>query len=76
MTLPAHTSLMTALEPYQHGVRDNADFELSPDVFVLAEAFEEAGYETGAFVAAYVLHSRWGLDRGFDLYNDAGVHGI
>ncbi len=75
MTLPAHTSLMTALEPYEHGVRDNADFELSPDVFVLAESFQEAGYETGAFVATYVLHSRWGLDRGFDLYNDEGFHG-
>ncbi len=76
MTLPSHTSLMTALEPYQHGVRDNADFELAPDLFMLAESFQEAGYETGAFVAAYVLHSRWGLDRGFDLYNDEGVHGI
>ena len=76
MTLPSHTSLMTALEPYQHGVRDNADFELPADLFMLAETFRDGGYETGAFVAAYVLHSRWGLDRGFDLYNDDGVHGI
>ena len=76
MTLPAHTSLMTALEPYEHGVRDNSEFQLSPDLFMLAESFQKAGYETGAFVAAYVLHSHWGLNRGFDLYNDDGVHGV
>ncbi len=76
MTLPAHTSLMTALEPYKHGVRDNAGFELSPDLFLLAESFQEAGYETAAFVAAYVLHSRWGLSRGFDLYDDEAVPGV
>ena len=76
MTLPSHTSLMTAMEPYEHGVRDNAGFELSPDLFLLAESFQEAGYETGAFVAAYVLHSRWGLARGFDLYADEAVPGV
>ncbi len=76
MTLPSHTSLMTALEPYEHGVRDNAGFELAPDLFLLAESFQEAGYDTGAFVAAYVLHARWGLSRGFDLYNDEEVSGI
>lgn len=76
MTLPAHTSLMTGLDPYQHGVRDNAGFEISPDIVMLAESFAEAGYDTGAFVAAYVLHSRWGLARGFDHYDDNDVHGV
>jgi arylsulfatase A-like enzyme len=76
MTLPLHTSLMTALEPYQHGVRDNADFEISPDIAMLAESFQQAGYDTGAFVAAFVLYSRWGLSRGFETYNDSGVHGV
>jgi arylsulfatase A-like enzyme/Tfp pilus assembly protein PilF len=76
MTLPSHASLMTALDPYQHGVRDNADFDISPDIVMLAESFRDAGYDTGAFVAAYVLHSRWGLSRGFDLYEDSGVHGV
>ncbi|MCH7884715.1 MAG: sulfatase-like hydrolase/transferase [Planctomycetes bacterium] len=43
---------------------------------MLAESFQQAGYDTGAFVAAYVLHSRWGLSRGFATYNDSGVHGV
>jgi len=76
MTLPSHTSIMTALEPYRHGVRDNADFEIAAETPLLAELFRDAGYDTGAFVAAYVLHSRWGLSRGFERYDDTGVSGV
>ena len=31
---------------------------------------QSAGYRTGAFVGAYVLDSRFGLDQGFDVYDD------
>jgi len=75
MTLPSHTSLMTARYPYETGVRDNADFEIDADIEMLAESFQQAGYDTGAFVAAYVLHSRWGLSPGFDMYDDNEVNG-
>ena len=30
----------------------------------------EAGYDTAAFVGAYVLDRRFGLDQGFDTYVD------
>jgi len=36
----------------------------------MAEAFKARGYETAAFVAAYVLDSKWGLNQGFDTYFD------
>jgi len=36
----------------------------------MAELFKEKGYDTAAFVAAYVLDSKWGLDQGFDYYFD------
>ena len=29
-----------------------------------------AGYRTGAFVGAFVLDARFGLNRGFDVYDD------
>jgi len=76
MTLPSHTSLMTAQDPPRHGVRDNAPFEIPASATMLAERLRQAGFDTGAFVAAYILHSRWGLARGFDRYDDEGVHGI
>ena len=36
----------------------------------LATLFREHGYRTGAFVASAVLHRRYGLDRGFEVYDD------
>jgi len=70
LTLPSHTTIMTSMNPTRHGVRDNAAFELPADAHLLAEVFEQAGYDTGAFVGAYVLHSRWGLAPGFATYDD------
>jgi arylsulfatase A-like enzyme/Tfp pilus assembly protein PilF len=70
LTLPSHTSLMASMDPYRHGVRDNGAFDLPADAVLLAEVFEQAGYDTGAFVGAYVLHSRWGLEPGFQTYDD------
>ena len=70
MTLPSHASIFTGLVPPRHGVRDNGGFFLDPRQTTLAERFKQAGYATGAFVGAWVLDSRWGLDQGFDLYAD------
>ncbi|MGD8328858.1 MAG: sulfatase-like hydrolase/transferase [Acidobacteriota bacterium] len=70
LTLPSHTSIMSSMDPTEHGVRDNAAFEIPPGTRLLAEVFHDAGYDTGAFVGAYVLDSRWGLAPGFDTYDD------
>src|SRR5713101_2286393 len=70
LTLPAHSSLFTAKFPPEHGVRDNGGFFLDPREITLAEVLKGRGYKTGAFVGAYVLDARWGLDQGFDTYFD------
>ncbi len=70
LTLPAHTSIMSGLLPPAHGVRDNGDYVVPPGVETLAERLKAAGYETHAFVSAAVLDSRYGLDQGFDSYDD------
>ena len=70
LTLPSHTSLMTGTLPLFHGVRDNGGFIVPPEIKTMAELFKDKGYETGAFVAAYVLDSKWGLNQGFDTYFD------
>ncbi len=68
-TLPSHSTLMTGLYPAGHGVRENAR-HLSPSHPVLAERLHEAGYATAAFVSSFVLARRFGLARGFDVYDD------
>jgi arylsulfatase A-like enzyme/Flp pilus assembly protein TadD len=70
LTLPSHASLFTGLYPIAHGIRDNGAFRLSPTHRTLASLFRDRGYRTGAFVASFPLDSRFGLDQGFDVYDD------
>lgn len=75
MTLPSHANLLTGQLPYEHGVRDNAGFVLPEGVPTAAEAFAGAGFRTAAFVAAFPLDARYGLDRGFEIYDDSYPEG-
>jgi len=70
MTLPAHTSILTGLLPPHHHVRTNGTFRLDDRVPTLATLLKGAGYRTGAFIGAFVLDARFGLNRGFDDYDD------
>jgi arylsulfatase A-like enzyme/Tfp pilus assembly protein PilF len=70
LTQPAHSSILTGMYPTHHGVRVNGNTALSPELKTLAEALAEKGYETAAFIAAFVLDGRWGLNQGFKVYDD------
>ena len=70
LTLPSHTTLMTGTLPPYHGVRDNGGFIVPDKLVTMAELFQSRGYETGAFIGAWVLDSKWGLDQGFATYVD------
>lgn len=69
LTLPSHVSLFTGLSPARHGLRDNAGFRLADEARTLAEALQDGGWSTGAFVSAYVLDRAWGLDQGFQTWH-------
>ncbi len=68
LTLPSHTSIMTSTYPFYHGVRTNGHSAQS-SLTTLAEVLGGAGYRTAAFVSAFVLDDRFGLDQGFEVYN-------
>src|SRR5438132_611360 len=70
VTLPSHVNILTGLYPYQHGVRDNAGFKLDPKYETVATMLRRAAYTTGAFIGAFPLDSRFGLNQGFDIYDD------
>jgi arylsulfatase A-like enzyme/Tfp pilus assembly protein PilF len=70
LTLPSHTSILTGTYPYQHGIRDNSGYRLAAGSQTLATILKRAGYATGAFLGAFPLHSRFGLNQGFDAYDD------
>lgn len=69
-TLPSHTNILLGVTPLYHGVHDNANFIVREEFLTLAEHLKKHGYATGAFVGAYPLDSRFGLSRGFDVYDD------
>lgn len=70
LTTPAHASILTGLTPARHGVRLNGAQALPDTIPTLATELQSQGWDTGAFVAAYVLSRRFGLARGFATYDD------
>ncbi len=70
VTLPAHATIFTGRYPPRHGVRNNSEYRLAAEQETLAERLRAAGYDTAAFVSAFVLDARFGLDQGFAHYDD------
>lgn len=74
LTLPSHTSLLSGRWPVHHGVRDNGQ-SVPVDVPLLQERLHRSGYRTAAFVSGFPLQAMFGLDRGFDHYDDVMLDG-
>ena len=69
-TLPSHSTLFTALYPFDHGVRSNAGYRLDEANLTIAEILSARGYATAAEVASAVLRQPTGIDQGFAHYRD------
>jgi arylsulfatase A-like enzyme/Flp pilus assembly protein TadD len=75
VTLPSHANILTGATPLYHGISDNTGFKLDGKYLTLPEYLKRSGYGTAAFIGAFPLDSRFGLDQGFDLYDDYyGTH--
>lgn len=70
LTLPAHASILTGRHPAEHGVHGNGNFALPASEATLASLLSARGFTTAAFVGAFPLSHRFGLSRGFDLFDD------
>ena len=75
VTLPSHSNILSGRHPFGHGVRDNAGFRFPRGTDTLATILKRQGYHTAAFVSAFTLDSRFGLDAGFDVYDDGFAEG-
>lgn len=73
VTLPSHANILSGRYPLDHGLRDNSGFRFPAATETLATLLKARGYATGAFVSAFPLDSRFGLGRGFDVYEDSFV---
>jgi arylsulfatase A-like enzyme len=70
VTLPSHTTILTGIPALGHGVRYNADFKVGEEAATLAESLHDLGYRTAAVVSSLILDSEFGLDQGFETYDD------
>jgi arylsulfatase A-like enzyme len=71
LTLPSHATLLTGLLPQRHGLRLDGSGTLRTSIETLASVFARRGFRTAAFVGSSALDHRYGLDRGFAVYDDA-----
>lgn len=70
LTPISHASVFTGLQPAGHGVRHLLREQLDKRVGTLAERLSAAGYATGAVLSCPGMNRWYGLDRGFDFYDD------
>ena len=70
ITLPAHSSMLTGMIPPAHGVHNNIGYHLAPSHTTLAEILKANGFKTSAILSAFVLDRKFGLNQGFDTYDD------
>ncbi len=70
LTRPSHATILTGLEPFHHGVRDNLSMALPEGLPTLAALLGGEGWTSAAIVASDPLVRASGLDRGFGAYDD------
>lgn len=73
VTPVSHASILTGQYPYTHGLRvmhGVSENRLGDSNVTLAEVLRDAGYATGAFVSAFPVTERFGLNQGFDTFDD------
>jgi arylsulfatase A-like enzyme len=68
-TLPAHAALFTSLADSVHGCYDTSR-KLPSNLVTLAERFAAEGYKTVGFFSGPYLHPAFGLDQGFEHYEN------
>jgi len=71
ITLPSHANILLGTTPLYHGVHDNAKFRVHEDFLTMAEYLKSKDYSTAAFIGAFSLDSRFGLNQGFDVYDES-----
>ena len=70
LTLPSHCTIFTGREPITHNVRNNGSYFLNKSEDTFPELLKSHHYTTAAIISSWVLHSKFGLDQGFDYYDD------
>lgn len=69
----SHASILSGLNPYQHGVRvisAAGGYRLSPRVPTLTTVLGQQGWTTAAFLSAFTVSEYYGFEHGFDTFDN------
>ena len=72
-TPPSQASILTGMYPTSHG-RIGNEQKIPDRVDTLAEVLRANGFTTAAFVDGGLMVRGFGMEQGFDVYDDAGGH--
>ncbi|HSE40667.1 MAG TPA: sulfatase-like hydrolase/transferase [Acidobacteriota bacterium] len=70
LTFPSHTTILTGQFPTKHGIHNNGMEVFQKPEILISTQLKKRGYLTGAVVSSYVLDRKFGLNHGFDFYDD------
>ena len=68
-TLPSHATMLLGQNPSAHGVDHNFE-RIREDAITLPHVLQQAGFKTRGMSHAPLLEKSYGIDRGFDVYDD------
>jgi arylsulfatase A-like enzyme len=70
LTPISHATVLSGLQPYNHGIRHLFKEKINSKTKTLAEFIKARGYETGAVVSCPGMNKWYGFSKGFKLYDD------
>jgi len=71
ITLPSHAGIFYSLPPHKLQIYNNGQvLPNNKELLSLAEIFKQKGFNTAAFISLGVLKSQFGLNNGFNTYDD------
>jgi len=68
-TPASNASILTGVNPPTHGIQSMVGTKSSESTQTLAEKLKEHDYKTGAFIGSFAMSKEYGLNRGFDVYD-------
>ncbi|MFH2000211.1 MAG: sulfatase, partial [Planctomycetota bacterium] len=71
-TLPAHLALLNGVPLGQHG-GPFKNRRIAPGIPTLASCMQRQGYATAAFVGGGYVSAEFGMDKGFDLFDEQSL---
>ena len=70
LTPVSHASVLTGLQPYNHGMRHLFKEKVNKKVATIQQLLKKRGYKTAAIVSCPGMNKWYGFSKGFDHYDD------